>query len=88
MVKRFFRFTFYKVGKYEKRIPRDVRVMVNAKDDEDIGIVAHRATNNFTVTIGSLKWNEIICIQEEDEKGNPIGEKIVPDSDSSIVPVG
>ena len=48
---------------------------------------AKRAVEIFTAKNGNLKKNTIICIKEMDENGQ-IGEDIVPQEDSSIVPVG
>ena len=58
------------------------------KDTGDIGIDAKAALNLFCATIGNLKKNEIISIQEIDENGKNIGEPIVPISnENSIVPL-
>ena len=57
------------------------------KDTGDIGIDAKDALNLFCANFGNLKKNEIISIQEVNEKGENIGEPIVPTSDeNSIVP--
>lgn len=55
-------------------------------DAEDIGYVAKSATEVFCSTFGSLKYNDIIEIQEVDEEKNPIGEPIKPLEETSIVP--
>lgn len=57
------------------------------RESGDIGIDAKAALNIFCASFGNLKKNEIISIQEINEKGENIGEPIVPTSDeSSIVP--
>ena len=60
-----------------------VKVMTDA---EDIGYVAKSATNIFCSTFGSLKYNDIIEIQEVDKENNLIGEPIKPMDETSIVP--
>ena len=60
-----------------------VKVMT---DVEDMGYVAKSATNIFCSTFGSLKYNDIIEIQEVDKENNPIGEPIKPMDKTSIVP--
>ena len=52
----------------------------------DIGQDAKSALNIFCAFNGNLKKNEVISIQEIDEKFNPIGEPIVPTGESNIVP--
>lgn len=38
------------------------------------------AINNFRHNIGNLKKNKILYFQQYDVWGNPIGEKIIPES--------
>lgn len=59
------------------KLTRKNRVQV-IKDSGDIGIDAKKALNLFTNTYGSLKYNDIITIQEVDENGDNIGEPIKP----------
>lgn len=74
--------------KENKRYALERENLVNVtKDTGDIGIDAKAALNLFCANFGNLKKNEIIFIQEVNEKGENIGEPIVPTSDeSSIVP--
>lgn len=74
--------------KENKRYALERENLVNVtKDTGDIGIDAKAALNLFCANFGNLKKNEIISIQEVNEKGENIGEPIVPTSDeSSIVP--
>lgn len=74
--------------KENKKYALERENLVNViKDTGDIGIDAKAALNLFCANFGNLKKNEIISIQEVNEKGENIGEPIVPTSDeSSIVP--
>lgn len=54
----------------------------------DIGKDAKAALNILTSNFKSLKYIEIIDIQEIDKDGAPIGEPIKPMEDTSIVPTG
>ena len=58
----------------------------NASDD--IGIAAKSALQVFSHSFGSLAKVDVINIQEIDADGAAIGEPIVPDTDSSIIPAG
>lgn len=58
----------------------------NASDD--IGIAAKSALQVFSNSFGSLAKVDVINIQEIDADGAAIGEPIVPDTDSSIIPAG
>lgn len=58
----------------------------NASDD--IGIAAHSALQVFTRLNGSLAKIDVVSLQEIDADGAAIGEPIVPDTDSSIIPAG
>ena len=49
---------------------------------------AKAAVGIFINSIGSLKKNEIIEIQEIDENNKPIGEVIKPMDNTSIIPTG
>lgn len=76
----------WKENKYNA-IERTQNVAVS-KPSGDIGQDAKAALNIFIATVGNLKKNEIISIQEVDENGKNIGEPIVPISnENSIVPL-
>lgn len=81
-----FIFTWYKNVKYGKPVERKNTISVINKGD--IGMTAKAATNVFTKNFGSLKYNTIVSIQEIDENGNPVGEPITPQENSSIIPTG
>ena len=81
-----FVFTWYKNEKFGTPLERKNTVTVVNKGD--IGLTAKAATEVFTKNFGSLKYNTILSIQEIDAKGNPVGEPITPQEDSSIVPTG
>lgn len=81
-----FVFTWQKVSKYDNEPICHNVVSVNHHPDANIGIVAKNATDVFKSSFGNLKKNRIISIQEIDENGTPIGEAIIPDDDTSIVP--
>ena len=81
-----FIFTWYENVKYGNPVERKNTISVINKGD--IGATAKAATEVFTRNFGSLKYNTILSIQEIDEKGNFVGEPIVPQEDSSIVPTG
>ena len=79
-----FIFTWYNNVKYGKPVERKNTISVINKGD--ISATAKAATEVFTKSFGSLKYNTIVAIQEIDEKGNFVGEPIVPQDDTSIVP--
>ena len=85
-MKRIFDFTWYKNVKYGEPMVRTNRIMV--ANDGDVGRAAKAATNVFTKNFGNLKKNTIISIQEINEKGEKVGEPIVPQGETSIVPTG
>ena len=85
-MKRIFDFTWHENVKFGQPVVRTNRVMVASNGD--VGQAAKAATNVFTKNFGNLKRNNIISIQEVDEKGNKVGEPIVPQEDTSIVPTG
>ena len=84
-MKRFI-FTWYENVKYGTPVERKNTITV--KNKGDIGMTAKAATDVFTKNFGSLKYNTIVSIQEIDENGNPVGEPIIPQEDSSIIPTG
>lgn len=57
-----------------------------SKASGNIGVDAKAATDLFIRAFGNLKKNTILCIQELDEKGVPIGEPITPMENTNIVP--
>lgn len=83
-MKRIFDFTWYKNEKYGQPMQRTNRVMVVSNGD--IGQAAKAATNVFTKNFGNLKRNTIISIQEINEKGEKVGEPIIPQDETSIIP--
>lgn len=78
-----FMFTWYKNERYGSPIERHNLIQVTA--GPDIGVSAKRATDVFCKTFGSLKYNTIVSIQEMAD-GKPVGEPIVPQEDTSIIP--
>lgn len=78
-----FVFTWYKNEKYGNPIERHNLIQVPA--GPDIGTSAKRATDVFCKNFGNLKQNTIISIQEM-ANGKPVGEPIVPQEDTSIIP--
>lgn len=58
-----------------------------SKPTGDTGIDAKSALNIFTSQFGSLKYNTIIKIQEFNENGTQLGEDIVPQEDTSFIPI-
>ena len=84
-MKRFI-FTWYENVKYGTPVER--KNIITVKNKGDIGMTAKAATDVFTKNFGSLKYNTIVSIQEIDENGNPVGEPIIPQEDSSIIPTG
>lgn len=53
----------------------------------DTSVDAKAALNIFISQFGNLKYNTIIKIQEFDENNNQLGEDIVPQNDTSFIPV-
>ena len=78
-----FIFTWYKNEKYGNPIERHNLIQVTA--GPDIGTSAKKATDVFCQTFGSLKYNTIVSIQEM-ANGKPVGELIIPQEDTSIIP--
>ena len=85
-MKRTFIFTWQENKKYNSLERKNTIMVSNAS--EDIGLAAKAATEVFIKTFGNLKKNEIVNIQEIDKDGAFIGEPIVPEADSAIVPTG
>ena len=81
-----FLFTWHENVRYGKPMVRTNLVTVNASGE--IGQVAKAATNVFTKNFGNLKRNTIVSIQEINEKGEKVGEPIVPQDETSIIPTG
>ena len=78
-----FMFTWYKNERYGSPIERHNLIQVTA--GPDIGVSAKKATDVFCKTFGSLKYNTIESIQEMAD-GKPVGEPIVPQEDTTIIP--
>lgn len=81
-----FLFTWHENVRYCEPMVRTNLVTVNASGD--VGQAAKAATNVFTKNFGNLKRTTIISIQEINEKGEKVGEPIVPQDETSIVPIG
>lgn len=81
-----FLFTWHENVRYGEPMVRTNLVTVNASGD--VGQAAKAATNVFTKNFGNLKRTTIISIQEINEKGEKVGEPIVPQDKTSIVPIG
>ena len=82
---RLFRFTWYKNEKYGESLTRHTFITVSPATGA-IEKDGKRAVELFCNEFGSLKYNSIVKIQELDEDGNQIGEDIVPQEGSVIVP--
>ena len=78
---------YKEIKKYGPDITRHVVVTVS-QPKNDIGKDAKAATDVFINVVGSLKRNDIISIQQLDDKGMPVGEPILPTEGSAIVPTG
>lgn len=81
-----FRITYKPIDKYNKATERNIVINVS-KPTGDIGQDAHAALNLFISSIGSLKKNDVIEIQEINDIGDNIGMPIKPTGESSIVPM-
>ena len=81
-----FLFTWHENVRYGEPMVRTNLVTVNASGE--LGKVAKAATNVFTKNFGNLKKTTIISIQEINEKGEKVGEPIIPQDNTSIVPTG
>lgn len=80
-----FRITYKPVDRYSKATERNIVINVS-KPTGDIGQDAHAALNLFVSSIGNLKKNDVIEIQEINAMGENIGEPIKPIGESSIIP--
>ena len=85
-MKRLFDFTWHENVRFGQPMIRTNRVMVASNGD--VGQAAKAATNVFTKNFGNLKRTTIVSIQEINEKGEKVGEPIVPQDETSIVPIG
>lgn len=83
---RTFVFVWTENKKYSAPIKRHNSITVSNATG-NIGTDAKRATDCFCAQFGNLKQLDIICIQELDEKGNPIGEPITPMDSTKVVPI-
>ena len=79
--------TYAPIQKFGKMVTRNTKIIIS-KPSGNIGIDAKAAVGVFINSVGSLKKNEIIEIQEVDENNEPIGEVIKPMDNTSIVPTG
>ena len=79
--------TYAPIQKFGKMVTRNTKIIVS-KPAGNIGIDAKAAVGIFINSIGSLKKNKIIEIQEIDENNKPIGEVIKPMNNTSIIPTG
>lgn len=85
MANRKFAIAWYENPKYGNPIMRSNTVeVVNASPD--IGAAAKAAVTMFSKSFGSLKKNTIVSIQEFDKDGRPVGEPIIPNDETEIVP--
>lgn len=83
-MKRTFIFNWYENTRYDSPIERKNTVVVARTND--IGHDAKQATEVFCKSFGNLKKNTINSIQEINEKGESIGEPIIPAEENSIIP--
>lgn len=83
-MKRTFVFNWYENTRYGSPMERKNTVLVSKTGD--LGYDAKQATEVFCKTFGNLKKNTIVSIQETNEKGEAVGEPIVPTEENSIVP--
>lgn len=81
-----FIFTWYKNEKYNKSFERKSEIVV-IDAPLDIGAAAKSAVNIFTKSFGNLKKNTIVSIQEYNNYNEPIGEPIVPEMETGILPI-
>ena len=80
-----YRIIWYKNEKYGEPIRRTTFITVSpaiGKVEKD----GKRAVELFITSFGGLKYNTIVKIQELDENMNQIGEDIIPQEGSAIVP--
>jgi hypothetical protein len=80
-----YRFEWYKNERYGEPLKRHTFITVSpatGKVEKD----GKRAVELFIAAFGGLKYNTIVKIQELDEEMNQIGEDIVPQEGSVIVP--
>lgn len=80
-----YRIQWYKNERFGESIHRTTFITLSkatGKVDKD----GKRALEIFLNDVGSLKYNTIIKIQEFDENMNQIGEDIIPQEGSAIVP--
>ena len=80
-----YKFNWYKNEKYGEPLERHTFVRLTDAVGR-VEVDAKRATELFVKSIGSLKYNTIISIQEFDDAGQQLGEDIIPEEGSSIVP--
>ena len=83
-MKRTFIFNWYENTRYGSPIERKNTVFVAGTGD--IGHDAKQATDVFCKSFGNLKKNTIVSIQEVNDKGESIGEPIIPTEENSIIP--
>lgn len=83
-MKRTFVFNWYENTRYGEPIKRKNSIMLGGTSD--IGHDAKNATELFCKNFGNLKKNTIISIQEINDKGEPVGEPIIPADENSIIP--
>lgn len=80
-----YRFTWYKNEKYKEPMTRHTFITVSPATGA-VEKDGKRAMELFCSEFGGLKYNTIVKIQELDENGKQIGEDIVPQEGSTIVP--
>lgn len=84
MQQRNFYFTWKEKVKFGDPFTR--KCSISVKQTDSLGRDAKTAMNIFCSAYGNLKENDIISIQEYNEKGL-VGEPIVPKEESSIIPI-
>lgn len=82
-----FKILWQSAKKYPKNMPVAVATVEITNDVGDIGRDAHSALDIFCRKFGSLKYINVLMIQEINAAGESIGEPILP-QDNAIVPTG
>lgn len=77
-------FTWKENKKYSKTERKNKITVSNASTDD--GISGKQALSIFIANFGNLKKNDIISIQEVNDKGENVGEIITPAPNSAILP--
>lgn len=86
MIKKFKFIYSDKKAKFGPKLEQNCIITVQTAREKDLGGMCAQAMSVFEKSVGNAKRFDVICIKELDEKGNQVGEDILP-SGEAVVPI-